>query len=541
LSANSWTLAAPSQSRLDRRIPKLLLTPTTKLDALKAIEGDAVADPADTASVTKHLPVGESVSRGALALLSTQPLTWAGTLLITIVAPRFLGADGLGQFTIASTIAGLAATATSLGVSEYLVRRIAQHPSTVRQDAGVALLVQSLTTILGALVIVGLSAFGAFSFVDERLLVVAMLALLVTPAQTVLLSSFRGRELHQQYAWFNAAGTVGGQVFGVAALLAGAGVVTFSAIVGASAIGATMLGWKLSGLRPTLPPLDLSLLRKCREFVGGGFPFLAWNLTLAITSGIDRILLGLFVPAAEVGWYAAAFRIFSIPIFIPTLIMNPLYPALSRSVNSSETIKRTITKTVRIVLLLMVPMTAGIVVVAPAIPSLLGWPADFAATAPLMTILSIQLPIIAIDMVFGVVLMAIGRQGPWVVVGLVATAAKIILDLLAIPMFESLVGSGAIGASCVTLVSEVVMFVGALILLPKHLLDPRMAWDAARISIAGGATVVVGTLLLPIALALAIAGGACAYIGVVVLLRALTLEDVRPLSGRLQAMLPKRS
>lgn len=515
---------------------------TTQTVDAPAVSRVAIEEPvAVHLDATTRLPVGESVTRGALALLSTQPLTWAGSLLTTIAAPRLLGAEALGQFTFVFTIATLAATATSLGGSEYLVRRVAQSPTTLRQDAGIALLVQTITTLLGALVIALLGLFGAFSLVDLRLLYIALLIMLITPAQTVLLSSFRGRELHTHYAWFNALGVVAGQVGGVIALVAGGDVFTYTFIVGASAVASTVIGWKLSGLRPTLPSPDSFLVSEIRDFICGGFPFLTCNLTLAVISGVDRVLLGIFVPAAEVGWYAAAYRIFAIPVFIPTLIMTPLFPALSRSMNSSETIRRTVTKTLRVVLLLMVPMTAGIVVVAPAVPSLFGWPADFGNAVPLMIILSIQLPIIAVDMVFGVVLMAIGRQGPWVVVGLIGAAAKIILDFLGIPIFENLAGNGAYGASLVSLVTETLMFGGALILIPKHLLDPQVAWDAARITIAGGATVVVGMLLLPIALAAAIVGGAVAYVAVALALRVLTLEDVRPMRGRLLAMLPMRS
>jgi O-antigen/teichoic acid export membrane protein len=187
--------------------------------------------------------------------------------------------------------------------------------------------------------------------------------------------------LHRQYAWFNAVGVVAGQVLGVLALIAGGDVFAYTFIVGGATVATTAVGWKLSGLCPTLPTFNRALLLESRDFIWGGFAFLTWNLTIAVTGGIDRVLLGLLVPAAEVGWYAAAYRIFSIPVFIPNLIMTPLFPALSRSVNSPETIRRTVTKTLRVVMLLMVPMTAGIVVVAPALPSLFGWPADEAANA----------------------------------------------------------------------------------------------------------------------------------------------------------------
>jgi O-antigen/teichoic acid export membrane protein len=275
------------------------------------------------------------------------------------------------------------------------------------------------------------------------------------------------------------------------------------------------------------------LYRQCRDFIWGGLPFLTWMLTLAITSGADRVVLGWFVPAAEVGWYAAAFRIFGIPVFLPTLIMTPLFPALSRSVDSPEIIKRTISRTIRVVMLLMVPMTAGIIVVAPAVPSVLGWPADFDNAIPMMVILSLQLPIIAVDMVFGTVLLAIGRQGRWVTFGVLATVGKLVVDIAAIPIAEQMIGNGAVGASVVSLLAEFAMFGGAMWLTPKHLLDRHLVDHSVRVTVAGIATVLAGSALLPIGLAYAIVGGAVAYFGVAIALRAVTRDEIRILKEQM--------
>jgi O-antigen/teichoic acid export membrane protein len=468
-------------------------------------------------------------------------LTWGASLLTTVALPRLLGADALGQLTIAITIAALAGTTTGLGVSEYLVRRAAQSPATIRQDAGVALLVQMIPTVLGAGLLILFSWLGWFTLIELPLLSVAMLILLITPAQTVLLSSFRGREKHAQYAWFNAAGVVAGQILGWLALLAGGTLLVYAAIVAFCTIATTLVAWKLSGIRPVLPPWGPALFRTCREFVWRGLPFWTWMLTLAVTGGADRVLLGMFVPAAEVGWYAAAYRIFAIPVFLPTLIMTPLFPALSRSVHAPETIRNTIAQTLRIVLLLMVPMTAGILVVAPAVPTVLRWPEDFSNSIPMMMILSLQLPIIGVDMVFGAALLAIGRQGPWVTVSVLATLGKLLLDCGVIQVAEHVLGAGggAIGASAVSLVSEFAMLAGAIVLMPKNMLDLQVAYQTAGVLGAGVVTVLVGSALLAaplplsVGLPLAIVGGATAYLVMAFVLRALTIADMRLLTGYL--------
>lgn len=480
------------------------------------------------------ISVGESVTRGALALLSTQPLTWGVSLLAIIAVPQLLGAEALGQYTIAVSIATLGFTGFNLGLPDYLVRHFAQRPASYRRDVSVALALQTLTTAIGAVLLALVIPLVGVSVGDVRVLYVALIGMIAMPAQSVLLSSFRGREQHGRYAWVNAASVTVATVGGILVLMAGADVLVYATTVASLTIGITVIGWTFSGMRPRPFCVDLSLLNDCREFIRGGLPFLVGNLALSVTGGIDRVLLGLFAPVAEVGWYAAAFRVIAVPIFLPNLIITPLFPALSRSASDPEVIRRTLRQTLRVILLVMVPLNAGIIVVAPAIPALLGWPADFENAIPMMMVLSLQLPIVAVDMVLGVVLMAIGRQGPWVTAQIAAAALKVAFNLLAIPLFESAFGNGATGASIVTIIMELVMFGFAVILIPKQLLELRSAWEALRIVVAGGATVAVGATLLPVAFPLAVLGGAVAYVVVAVVLRVLTMQDVHYLVGRVR-------
>src|SRR6185437_15873131 len=151
---------------------------------------------------------------------------------------------------------------------------------------------------------------------------------------------------------------------GLAVLFAGGDVVAFAAVTGLVMIAFTLASWRLADLRPVFPTLDRTLLGEAWVFVLAGFPFLSWQITQLAYSQIDRLLLGLLAPAAEVGWYAAANRIVAIPIFIPTLIITPLFPALSRSAHNATVLRQTLMHTIRVVLLLTVPLSAGSIVLA---------------------------------------------------------------------------------------------------------------------------------------------------------------------------------
>ncbi|HEX8967490.1 MAG TPA: hypothetical protein VF937_06405, partial [Chloroflexota bacterium] len=224
------------------------------LDERVADQAPGVAPPTPPGGTSHlHLPIGQSITRGALALLSTQPLTWGASLLTATLVPRLLGAQLLGELAIVVTIASVGSTLAALGISEFLVRRFAQQPQALRRDAGIALFVQTGAACLTALSFALALHLPVISFANYPLLLVGLLPVLGAPLQTVLLSSFRGREKHGSYAWTNAISVAlssGGMVL---VLIAGGGVVLATAVGGALGIMTSLVAWRLSGVRPLLP------------------------------------------------------------------------------------------------------------------------------------------------------------------------------------------------------------------------------------------------------------------------------------------------
>lgn len=484
------------------------------------------------AAAKQRPSVGESVVRGVLANLSTQPLTWGATLLGTVVVPRLLGSELLGQLTLAFSTTALAAAILDLGLVDYLTRRTAQHPDRARRELGLALVVQTVTFTLGALALAALAPFLVPSIHDLRILDLALVALVLGAAHSLSLAALRGREQHVHYAWLRAAPWAVGTVACVGCLVAGGDAVAFMVVAVIVDVAMLALALRVSGLRPRVSGTRTALLGEVRELIRGGLPFLSWNITMSVYNGIDRVLLGLFVPVSEVGWYGAAYRIIGIPVFIPTLLVTPLFPALSRSVHDPETLRRVMAQALKMTLLFTVPLSAGICVVAPAVPGLFGWPTDYASSAPLIMILSLQMPIVSVDMVLGTVIMAIGRERAWVRMGIIAAVLNVVLNLLAIPAFEHVAGNGPIGASIVTVLTEVWMCFAALMLLPTHLLDRGTLSYAARVVLAAAVAALVATPLMSVALVIAAVGGSLTYVLLAIALRVVAWSDVEYVRAR---------
>jgi O-antigen/teichoic acid export membrane protein len=474
------------------------------------------------APAAQRLPPSASVVRGAMALFTTQPLTWTASLLTAVLVPRYLGDQALGQYTVAMTIANLVGMIASLGVPNYLRRHVATQPARAAVVGSAAfILLVGLAMLIAAALSVTLPLLG-FSIGEDYVLPLALAGMVVATAQAVAFSFLVGQEHHGQYAWFNAAFAIAGTAAGIGVLLAGGDVRTYLVAGVATSAVIAALGWRASGLRLSRPALDPRLWQ---QLALSGLPFLGWTLALQIYGEIDKIILAILANEAVVGWYAAAYRIISIPVFIPTLITTPLLPALSRHATDHELLQQTLRRSLVIVLILTVPCSAMIIALAPVVPDLLGWPPAFQNSVPLMVILSLHLPVVAVDMVLGTTLIALNRERQWLWMAILAAVVNPTLNLVLIPFFERSLHNGAIGAAIVTVVTELLMLGGAVILLPRGLLDRTTANRSGRVIAAGFCLMVVAAQLQTVSLLLAVVVGGATFVAVAAALRVVRPAD----------------
>jgi O-antigen/teichoic acid export membrane protein len=459
-----------------------------------------------------------------LALLSTQPLTWAATLVSTIVMPRYLGDHGLGQLALVASVATICGTVALLGVPSYLVRRVALNPARAAIDATAAMV---LTTSLAAVVAVVASvvlSLAHFPMAGTWPMRLALAGMVVTVFSQGLFSTLNGQERHAWYAWLNATAVVANVSAGIAVLAAGGSITALMAVSLTITGLVTAIGGYFAGFRFRREALDLTLIR---EIARGSMAFFGQNVLIKVRAEVDRIPLALLAGVNAVGWYAAAYRIVSIPLFIPTLVMTPLLPILSRNADDREVFQHTLRRSVFTTLLLTIPICAAVVGLAPAVPEVVGWPSDLDNSVPLMMILAVQVPLISLDMVLGTALIALRRERVWITVMGVAAVFNIAANVVLIPVFDQATGNGAVGAAVATVMTEVMLAGAALILLPRGMLDRRTALVGVRVTAAAAAGAVVAHLLLSWSLPLAIVGCGATIVGLGAALRVVRPADVR--------------
>ena len=112
---------------------------------------------------------------------------------------------------------------------------------------------------------------------------------------------------------------------------------------------------------------------------------------------------------------------------------------------------------------------------------------------------------------------------------------------IVVPIFERWLQHGAIAAALVEVATETIMLGGALILLPRGTLDRRIVAFGGRVALAGGALLVVTTLLRPWFVPLSMVVGGLAFIAVAMALRVVTPAELCSLRGAAVQRLARRS
>ena len=125
-----------------------------------------------------------------------------------------------------------------------------------------------------------------------------------------------------------------------------------------------------------------------RELVVAALPL---GLTLAVNElyfRADTFILSLSRPAAEVGHYTLAYRVYELLALIPAVVMTTVFPLLSRRLaEDREAAERTLRATARAFWTLGVPLAAGGLVLAPELARLVGGDEFAAAADPLRLLL----------------------------------------------------------------------------------------------------------------------------------------------------------
>ena len=225
--------------------------------------------------------------------------------------------------------------------------------------------------------------------------------------------------------------------------------------------------------------VDLSLQR---ELARKGFPLMLIHLLQTVFISVDIILLRLMLPNGEevVGWYQNAYKWFNALQIIPSFFTLALFPVISREITRSpESARRMYTLSLKLMLLLALPIAALTTFMATPLVRLLGGPQYLPHGAIALQIVIWSIPFGWLNSVTNYVLIALGLERMQPRAFAIAVGFNIVTNVLLIPRFSY------VAAGFTTILTEVVLM-GVFAFYLRQRMD-GVSWIEADVTaVAGG-------------------------------------------------------
>jgi O-antigen/teichoic acid export membrane protein len=464
--------------------------------------------------------------RNVSTLGTGQLFMWLCTAGLTTILPQHLGDEGLGKLSLASSLTETCGLIASLGITSYLVKEVARDGTAARTVVLNALVMRAPLTAVAVGFAVIAAALLQYDALVTRLVYLFSIYVALSAVGSVLSGALNGMQEMRPVA---VGGVLSkGAMLLLTLMLLAAGYGLEGVVIAWDLAAAVMIGWYLIALarRGGIGGrIDLGLWR---PILVGSLPFLVWQAALMVYGQVDVLMLGQLTRDAVVGWYGAAYRLISIPVFVPSIVAAAVFPALSRTASTDRTELGVLARrSLDVVLLLTVPMALGTMMIAAPLLDFLRYPEVFRNAIPLIVILALHIPLVGADMIIGSVLIARDRQRGWAMTAVAAAVLNPSLNLLLIPYFDRAVDNGAIGAAMTTVLTETFMMLMGLAILRGEVFNRSSLRFALRCVVAGLAMTVAVWLVLNAPLPVTIIVGAIVYAAASAALGTITLRDAR--------------
>ncbi len=466
-------------------------------------------------------------SLGMTIARNTAFITFGGILLkvvnflFGIYVVRRLGDDRFGQYSIVLAFVGLFQIFAELGVSQFVMREISRDRT---KASSLFWNLVAVRLLLAALGIVGITVGAAgIGYSDALVLGVFLytwtfvLSAIEAPLETVLTA----HERFDIVTLLTLLGQVSFVLLGVLVLFRGWG---FLALVA-------------SGLVAMLPQIALALWivhrnryldrspqfdpRTWTRLVRSGLPFMFISLSLTISFRFDTVILSKLQPENVAGWYNVAYGLARSLTFTLAGFSVAMVPSLARTyLRDAAQVEIWYSRSVKFIALLALPVAVGGMLVAePLIRAL--YTAEFLPAASALRIIIWDVPLLLFASFSGNMTTIVGEERSAARIYAGAAVANILLNLVFIPLY------GYMGASVVTVVTDLVAGVPFYILLSRKLSLPKMPGTFLRILLACLLMGILVHALVELNLVVAILGGMAAYSVLVFLLKILNPSEIR--------------
>lgn len=390
---------------------------------------------------------------------------WFVFLLLTA---RLLGAGEYGQFMLAISFVSFAYIFLEGGVDILTVRELSDNPGDFRRFFGHTSLFKLATGVISSIAAIAAAFILKLSWTLIDIIILAS----VYNVSNVLLAHFRVVFRAFEVLKYEAISAVleksAVMVFCVGILFMHFGVVVYAvgfaiAYVVSSSITLGILIAKIG-----MPQLGIQFSYLWQRIVKPALPFALMNIFIVIYFRSGTLMLGAITGREElVGYYSAGYRLVESFTLFPTIIVAPIYAAVTRQRDDVETVRRIMLEAFRALLFIGVVISCPIFIFREQITLLL-FGEGYRKAISTVGILALTMIPISVDYGAGTLVAATGRQGKanWFIFG--ATVLNIVMNYFLIKTMST------DGAAMTTVITEIVIALSNLFIVHDYVPWPKV-------------------------------------------------------------------
>jgi len=399
--------------------------------------------------------------------------------IFSLYIVRRLGDNRFGQYSVVIAFVSLFQIFAELGITQFSMREIAQDRSKTERLFWNVLALRFLLALL-AIPCISLAAVG--SHYSNELILGIMLytctflfAAFEAPLTMVLTAYERfdyatGMTILEQITF---------AILGTVFLLTGKGFLWLIVAGMISFLPGILLGWfAVSKHRLLKFKIEISP-RYWPTLLRSSLPFGIITLTLTIAYGIDAVMLKMFWSDEVVGWYKVSYGLVFSIMFLIRGFKEAMVPSLSRTfVDDPEQVEKWYFRTVKVIIMLALPIAVGGMMVAFPLVEFLLTPDYFPHSAIALRILIWDVPFLMFTAFCGNMATVTKQEKQAAYIYAINALANVILNLITIPRY------GYVAASIVTVLTDIIGAVQFHFLLSRQLRLPNLRSVGLRVGLA---------------------------------------------------------
>lgn len=272
-----------------------------------------------------------TILRTTFWLSLSDGITLVAFAIVSILIARRLGAEQLGEYSMAMTIGAFVQIVSDGGYSISLARTVAQQPAMVGMFFDQAVTTKFWLWLGSVPLALGVASIHSIQL--AALCAIVLVDVLASCISFSVLGALRGINHYVMPQLISSAYSLGSAVGASAALYSGVGIwgtIAIIALVGLCRAGQLLwLFHRISGQRLLLPKLwSRHVHRNLWQHLTSHWRLWLVNISSSFLHRAPLIVLGLRGGSTEVGYFSAAFRIYSAMRIVPGALFNVALPLL---------------------------------------------------------------------------------------------------------------------------------------------------------------------------------------------------------------------